>query len=393
MRFHVLKSVSDLSEFEWRELTRTRSAFQRRSWYENAPGRGEPRLFVAEEAGRAVLALPMFLIDGPGHYYDSPAELLTGAGEREMLAGQGLDDAPLTAARAAEWYPAMISMSPYGYRGGLLSTGAVPPSGIAEFVRFVLGHCSASGVRVVSFHYLVEHEDALFRDVLVAAGGTPAMLGASCHLDLRWASAEDYLSWLGPSRRSIGGDYRKADREPGVTWSALPQWQPSAAQRATVRDLFLDTMARHGDTGPPLTLVDNCAGGRVDNSVFFLSETERIRGAVLALAEGGVLHPKFFGTRAPRRDYLPLGYWHTLRYALANGFDRVDFGGGATRVKLWRGADLYWDTGVFFFADDLRDRAVRAAELMSGANTTFFTELCRRWHRTHAAPPPPSFVG
>ncbi|WP_344885740.1 hypothetical protein [Allokutzneria multivorans] len=31
----------------------------------------------------------------------------------------------------------------------------------------------------------------------------------------------------------------------------------------------------------------------------------------------------------------------------------------------------------------------RHAELMSRANTTFFTELCVRWHRTHTAPPPP----
>ncbi|MFB9903828.1 hypothetical protein [Allokutzneria oryzae] len=61
-------------------------------------------------------------------------------------------------------------------------------------------------------------------------------------------------------------------------------------------------------------------------------------------------------------------------------------------MKLRRGADLYWDTGVFFFADDLGDRAVGVAELMSRANTAFFTDLCVRWHRTHTAPPPPPFA-
>jgi predicted N-acyltransferase len=395
MRIHVASSFDDLSPDDWRRLAKNRSAFQQEAWYRSgAETAGRLRLFLAEESGRVILALPLYRLDRPGHYYSSPSEILTGAGEEEMLRDRRINAEPLLGARTAPWYPAMSSMSPYGYRGGILSDPGVGSQQLQQFLKLVLSYCADDRIRVVSFHYIVEHEDAPLMGALIGQGGSPAVLGASCHLPVPWPSTDEYFSWLGSSRRSIRADYRRADLAPDVTWKVTRPAEISSGDAAQLALLFGEALRRHGESNPPAGLLRNCAYGAAGESALFLAcDQSGIRSALTALRHGDTLYPKFYGTNASRGHYFPLGYWHTLRYALAHGLRIIDFGGGATRAKLWRGASLYWDLGVLFFLDQELGRAADpVTRIMSTANHSYFTQLAGRWARDHAAPPlPPGF--
>jgi predicted N-acyltransferase len=279
-------------------------------------------------------------------------------------------------------------MSPYGYRGGILSDPDADPYQLSQFLKSVLAFCADEGARVVSFHYLVEHEDAPLLAALLEQGGTPAILGASCRLGLPWATTEEYFAWLGSSRRSIRSDYRQADRAPGIAWTVTHPGGLESCDAALMAGLFEEALRRHGDDSPPAALLRDCASGVAGQSVFFMARDQSgIRSALACLHQDDVLYPKFFGSNTGRGHYFPLSYWRTLQYALERGLRAIDFGGGATRAKLWRGASLYWDLGVFFFLDrDLGHLAEPATRIMSAANHSYFTELALRWARDHAAP-------
>jgi predicted N-acyltransferase len=391
MRIRVTSSWEELPPGDWHRLARNRSAFQQEAWYRSAPAAGTLRLIVGEESGRPVAALPLYRLDQPGHYYSSPSEILTGAGEAEMLRDRKVDAAPLYAARRLRWYPAMSSMSPYGYRGGVLGTPALDAHGLRHFLKSVLDLCADEGARVVSFHYLVEHEDTPLMDALIEMGGAPAVLGASCRLALRWTTTEEYFAWLGASRRSVRSDYRRSDRAPGTEWTAINPSDLKPDNTALIAALFEETLRRHGDTDPPTALLRRSAQGAAGESVLFLAHDHSgVRSAMTSLRHHDTLYPKFFGTNAGRGHYFPLCYWHSLQYALREGLAAIDFGGGATRAKLWRGASLYWDLGIFFFLDrDLSPAAEPMTRIMSAANHSYFTELARHWGLDHEAPPLP----
>jgi predicted N-acyltransferase len=305
-----------------------------------------------------------------------------------MLRERKMNAAPLYSARRARWYPAMSSMSPYGYRGGVLSATELNAGGLRHFLKSVLDFCADEGARVVSFHYLVEREDTPLLDALIEMGGAPAVLGASCRLPLRWTTTDEYFAYLGASRKSIQSDYRRADRAPGIEWTVIQPSDLEAGETAIIVSLFEETLRRHGDVGPPTALLEKSASGTAGESVLFLArDSSGIRSAIAGLRHNDTLYPKFFGTDAGRGHYFPLGYWRPLQYAMKEGLGAIDFGGGATRAKLWRGASLYWDLGIFFFLDrDLQRAAEPVTRIMSAANHSYFAELARRWALEHEPP-------
>ena len=71
-----------------------------------------------------------------------------------------------------------------------------------------------------------------------------------------------------------------------------------------------------------------------------------MRSALAVLKGDGELYPKFFGTSAPRRDFIPLVFNRLVDYAIRNGWRRINYGGGSHHAKLLRGCTLTLGWGV-----------------------------------------------
>jgi hypothetical protein len=366
---------------------RAYSPFQSRAWL-NASGASDLVDWLTASDGTA--GVGAWLADpavSPGrHYFHSPRSLLAGAREKSLLekAEPGTSNA-LEHARAVDWGTAVVTVSPYGYRGGALAVAATPGSALSSLADQLLAYARQRGASHVLSHYLIEEHDGAWIRTLTEHGGIPLVLGADAVLDIRWASMEEYHAWLGSTRRSLRG---RAERgESGIVWSVRSE-AGLTPYHQVVPELLERHAARFDPVGhPPAALLEAVSVGRpIPRLLFTAAEPGAApRSALAVFASDGVLYPKFFGTATPRTDYFPLVYSRLIAYAIANGHRRIEYGGGSHRAKLFRGARLRPLLGVLFMLDvRLRDRVLPLARQLSATKLAHFSALAERWHLDHA---------
>lgn len=373
----------------WAEFARHRSPVQWPQWYEAAGWMSRIDV-LTDSAARTIV--PVWTTSNVEHYYHSPVALLTGHREQPFLA-----DVPvaLGVAREAMQCPAIVTASPYGYRGGALTGGGFGDqsergerAGLAELAETLVAHARSRGAGLVLSHYLFDEDEPWLR-ALVAAGGVPLVMGADAVLDVAWDSLQGYHAWLGSSRRSYRG--RSLPDPSELIYEVRASPGPWSGQRGVAELLRRHTTRFEPLAPPPADLFDTIVGGRtLPRLVFSLREPgHAARSTLVVLRRDDVLYAKFFGAAAPRMDYFPLVYTRLIGYATEHGFRRIEYGGGSHQAKLLRGARLRLAYGVLLILDErLRKPVQSLASLLSKRKLAHFTELARRWQIDHRPPTP-----
>lgn len=379
---------------DWTCLARGRSVFQEVEWYRSAPAPGALRLLLATRGGRPVAILPLFLVTAPTHYYHSPREVLCGSRERPLLQAAGTPAAVLDAAQRAPWLPALVSVSPYGYRGGAVSAG-LDEEAAAALVQAVDEVGRIEGVRLSALHYLTEAEDAPLIKALLQRGGAVAIAGAECRLDLAWGAVDEYLRWLGPSRVKLRREYERAMAAGGGRW----RWEareagPFPADVAgPAAFLFARASRQHHELEPPTSLFEHALRRWPGPRLLSWSEDARgrMRSALLVFRKEARFFPKFYGSFV-RDDYFVLTFGRLVEQAMAAGVASIEYGGGSHQAKLLRGARCSWmlmglrayDAGLAALLERLLPEYVAAKAL-------YFGRLAERWQLDHRPPPVPGY--
>lgn len=342
----VARSPDAVPAAAWEALAAGRTPAQLPGWYRRMPPPGEPRLLVARVDGCVAGVLPLFLVRRPGAYFHTPREVFCGARERALLAAAGEDVGVLDAAAAAEWLPAAVSVSPFGYRGGLVHPAGPGARAVADAVAAAADAlCRAEGVRVALHHFLEAERDGPWMDALTGAGGWVGVAGAGCDLDVEGEDLDGWFAALGGRGRRLRSQWNRAQRDAGVRWRA---WEmdgpaPAGVPVEEAGRLFAAAARRHEPLAPDAAAWTRLAAEWEGRRVLLAAARPdgTLRAALLAFEKDGVLHPKCFGAEG-RDDYFVLTFPALVQAALRRGVRRIEYGGGAHRAKLLRGARLRW---------------------------------------------------
>ena len=394
----IYDSLDAVSAADWDSLAYARSVYQDAAWYRAAPAPGRLRLVAAHDgAGRLRALLPLFIIARSGHYYHSPREVLCGHRELALMEATSQPTRGLRRAAECEWLPALISVSPYGYRGGVIAGGdRDDPRLHTALARAADELCRREGVRVAAHYYLNEDDDRVWLDALAARGARQTIVGADCNLDVRWSSLGEYFRDLGPRGRRLRAKHRRLQRTATRAMSLAPapdQTTPGDARGGAITELFASAARRHGDCDPPRALYERALRSWPGARLLLTAEAAGgvPRSALLVFQKGGKFYPKFYGADGARDDYFFLTYTRLLELAIAGGTRRIEYGGGSHQAKLLRGARLRWlFASLQVYDRQLSDRLDEFLPYYETAKYSYFTQLALRFHVDHAPAPAPA---
>lgn len=383
----------DLNAIDWSAATAGRSVFQQPAWYRYAPSPGRQILLAARRAGRVVAALPVFVVERPAHYYHSPRDLICGSREQSLLHERGLDADLLVAAHARDacWWPAAVTVSPFGYRGGLIGKD---PEAYAALAAAADDVCRENKVRILAHFYLNEDDDEPWLRHLEAAGFAIGVVGADCNLDIAWTNLDGYFKDMHARGRRIRAADRRLpgqDRSRYVENSGLP-WRGPLTN--AVLDLFSARQRAHGHQ-PPRRFFRRLTSGwpGLVSLGMQLDADGRPQAALLSLRDGDTIYPKFFGAAGANGDYFALTFPRLIENAIARGVRRIEYGGGSHKAKLMRGARLRFLLGAFrAYDDELAGWLERVLPAIHAAKVAAFTELGERFQIDHRPPPLPAHL-
>lgn len=386
----VFPSYPNLVVDDWTRLCSIRSVFQELAWYQSIPAVYQPRFVVAFRDNSPIALLPFFIFHGPDLYYHTPYSLLTGFRERAIFEAIGISPHILEQADTVPWYPAAVAMTPYGYKGGIITNEYGEEFElVAHAILIVLDEiCRHEGIQMLAHFYLNQRDDSAWIAALAHHGAHVTVVGADCNMDVRWNSIDAYFQSLTPSRaRTLRAERRKSLSNPEVTWRVISNMTPldPTLLEATAQ-LFAQTALKHLDPAPPLELYKNILFSWPGTWYLLIGETSMgtLRSAVLAFAKNATLYPKFTGSANVRNDYFFLVYSFLLELAISQGITRIEFGGGSHQAKLLRGASPRW----LFMATQTYNPLLKAylddlLPLYEKAKTTYFSQLANRYQVVH----------
>lgn len=396
IRVEVFDSYSAVSPPDWERLAASRSVFQELAWYQIAPPYGRLRLLTAYRGQHPIGILPLYILDSPSHYYHTPRDLFCGFRERALLETNPESLSLLREASGADWFPAVVSVCPYGYRGGLIAdTQNEDVVEVADAIASTAADvCLQEGVHVAAYYYLNETDDSVWLAALARKGVQISVAGADCILEVRWSSLNAYFSALGPRGRRLRAEHRHAYRDDELQWLTLRYCDdgPDAELTRVAKTLFAGTALRHGDSDPPFSLYEKalCSWPGCRLLLAGAPAGDDFRSALLVFAKGEKLYPKFFGTNGVRGDYFILTYPLLLELAITAGVRLIEYGGGSHKAKLLRGARLRWLlAGIQVYDHGLVTPVANLLPHYDTAKVAHFSDLAARYQYDHTPPPRP----
>lgn len=256
---------------------------------------------------------------------------------------------------------------------------ATDDEGIRNLTRDIVGWARDEGLSAVVLPFVLG-SDASLRAHLQDEGFASAFYEGDFYLPISGATMDEFLQSIprGPRKRFVNDMNH-------FTQSGLGM-QPVTAVASyadTLADLHKSLMDRYSRPAVEFTRESFVRFERQirDRHVLVTTAGDRVVGFSISIAGSGVMHVLRYGrddtAEGDARIYANLGYVEPVRWAVAQGLDRVHFGKAAHRAKTLRGC-LYEEGIVYALCLDSDDQAeVEVAfKQLDTANRERFAALC-----------------
>jgi hypothetical protein len=331
---HVLGAVDEITEADWRAVTRGRGFYSSPRWLrlvEDDPWHDVWYLAVRDEA-RLLGVLPVYLATGPRQaavdaFYDPAAVFVepSGAGD------------------PARWRPALVAGGRAGYETELLLRPGLPAATRREVLAAIVARlrrlAKVWGVDATAFMYLTP--DAA-RELGPVLGARPLLATASASVPLAGCDTfDDYLGRLGGHRRrrvrheiqefARGGLTIREARLSDTVGVLAPLLAEHHGRYGLAEDgaMLAAHLGRHAEHLDDLARVLLCQdGGRTVGALLAYEWEDGWYARAVGLADG------------LRGAYFNLVYYEPIRLAVQRGAARYAVGPSTIGAKVKRGAVL-----------------------------------------------------
>lgn len=351
---------------------------------------------AAEHDGVVAAVLACQLIRSPNGYafYDL-GELLFGADRlaelRRWLSGARAERLGELAGRLrvapAAMHPTLVATAPRGYRSGVSYHCSLDESQRDHAARLLadgFGELAASrGAATSCVLYLPEASDPHLERALRGRGYLPTLLDSDCYLDVEWGEFTGYLNHFSSSRRiSLAADMRRfasagctveiggaelLSDELAPLQAATQQRYDHPADPARFRRWFAKVKSEL--PGHARVCVARRGASPIGFALFCESEGE------LYARSAGFDYERLNGECC----YFNVVYYEPIRYAIANGLRRINYGLEAYDAKLKRGCDLRLQRGWFRFPAEVQEPYAEFLRLHAEAQSARTSGLRRRY--------------
>jgi predicted N-acyltransferase len=397
LHVRVVEGIGDIGLAAWRPLEPP-SFYLCRDWLHAVEGMLGPEhpYLVVERAGEVIAVTACQVVRDPDLYafFDLRSLLLAPERIAELrpwlspdAAARMVELADVLRPQGGRLLPALLATVPRGYESGIVYHRGLVASERDEVARRVVEAFDELALRrgagAAAFLYVREASDPHLDAALDAWGYVPTVLGATCFLDLRWPDYDSYLSHFTSSRRKmLRTDVRRfAGSGCTVTMGGAELLDDELAP------LQAATQSKHGHRMDPDRTARWYARIRAELGPYVRVSLARREGRVLGFGLfyelGGELHARVVGLDYQRlgaeRAYFNLTFHEPIRYAIAAGLRRVDFGLESYEAKMLRGCDLRPVRGWFRFGGGDGAGLPELLDLQATAQLAHHAALRRRF--------------
>jgi predicted N-acyltransferase len=389
----VARTLAELDTAGWDRLGGG-CLFTSSAWLRAVDGIFAPHsAFVTarDDRDRLVAGLAAYLVEPDAYLFVNPPRLLTAAplqGPLDALpAAERARARALTASlgpRLALRYPVAVCASPFTAESGIVGRVDHPDVAAALLDGFaeVAAGWGAVGTAVL---FLAEPEHPALAAALRERGHAASLMAARCHLDLGWASFDDYVASLWRKRRWKVRNELRAFAASGLRAEVVGGERiPELVDR--IAPLFANLQRRYGHDASvesaratilwvwehlaPLTRVVLVTdAGRVVAFHLLFSAA----GTVYAYLVGQTYEPVAGGAS----PYFEAVFYEPIRLAVAEGARRYDLGSEGYEAKLARGGRLTPTAGFFALGGDVDGEVAELLALVDAAQRERFDRLGR----------------
>ncbi|WFE54857.1 GNAT family N-acetyltransferase [Micromonospora sp. WMMD1155] len=347
-----VRSLRDIPEDDWNELTESQSAFSCQPWLRFVEERVRLRCsyLLWHHEGRLAAALPLYR--GP----------LRNTGQTFSLPALLQDQATAVEGSPADGTVILLGAA-YGYHNdGLLLASWLGPDDRAAVGASLSGFLRESvEARDVVGAFLMNVDRGTI-DALARAGFAThvpaAVLNVTARLDVVGDDFDGYVAHLPHSRRPDVRRERRMFAQAGLTCTVSTGPEPLA----DIAVLAEETYRRHGyPPSPPAefqAMLEALQARFGERCVHFLvhDTTGALTAASTGFVQNDTLVIPWFGVRAEAdragAPYFNTCFYEPLRYAQEHGLKKVDLGIEALSAKVLRGCSLSVKYGVTVTAAD-----------------------------------------
>lgn len=397
VRVRVVAGIDDVGRQAWRPLEPP-SFYLSHDWVRAVEGMLGPEhpYLVAERGGEVVAVVACQLARDADLYafFNLPSLLLSAERVAELRPWLSTVDGARLAELAAglrpqggQLLPALLATVPRGYQSGIVYHRDLAAGERDEVARRVLDAFDElairSGAGAAAVIYLQEGADPHLEAALDARGYVPTVLGGNCFLDVRWPDLDSYLAQFSSGRRrTLRIDMQRFAAAGGtvtVGGVELLRDELAAMQAAT--------QSKYGHRADPAHTLRWYARIRAELGPYVRVSLARRGADVLGFGMfyemGGELQARVVGfdysLRGAERAYFNVAFYEPIRYAIATGLRRIDYGMESYEAKMKRGCDLRPLRGWFRFHCGDTDRLAELLDLHATAQLARHAALRRTY--------------
>jgi predicted N-acyltransferase len=388
----VARTVAELDAAAWDRLGGG-CLFTSSAWLRAVDGFFAPNsafVTVDDGRGRPVAGLAAYLVEPGAYLFVDPPRLLTAAPLLEPLDAMAAEReragelAASLRPRLARRYPVAVCASPFTSESGIVGTVDRPDVAAALLDGFaeVAASWGAAGTAVL---FLAEPEHPALGAALRERGHAAGLMAARCHLDLGWASFDDYVASLWRKRRWKVRNELRAFAASGLRVEvAGGERLPELVDR--LAPLFANLQRRYGhDAGVDAaraTILWVWEHFAPLTRVILVTDAGRVVAFHLLFSAGGTVYAYLVGqayepVAGGASPYFEAVFYEPIRLALAQGARRYDLGSEGYEAKLARGGRLTPVTGFFALGDGVGPEVAELLALVDAGQRRRLDRLAR----------------
>ncbi|MDP5277120.1 peptidogalycan biosysnthesis protein [Chengkuizengella axinellae] len=379
---------NSLKEINWGDLSVNRSVFQAWEWYQSSNSIGELEIIVIKKNTIPIAVLPIYILKDKGYYYHNPKDIFCGERERKLFNNQLFRRFEKILDK--EWFPCAVTVSPYGYRGGLIHSTKLNDDVYEKIIEVIDNVCIKHKVKLISHYYLNEDDDDKWIKKLYIHDYNVINTGADCNIDITWRSMDEYYSYLGSRGRKMRSFSKNMKKKADVRWEIIDQFDFSPNNKRkmdSIIQLFIKTSLKYNDVSPSFHFFQNLFKNESLEKLIMIGVNTSgiIQSSLFCFVKESIFYPKFFGSLTSD-DYFYLGGPWLIETAIRKKFKRIEMGGGSHQAKLQRGGKLrllYSAVKVYDFDDEFLLNTYLKQYHMTKLN--YFCNMAEKYHKDHSS--------